>query len=64
MLEEVEAIDNIREIVKVKGIDVLFIGRATCPIDGLPGTEHASRSAGADGEGREGNTAGRESSPA
>jgi 4-hydroxy-2-oxoheptanedioate aldolase len=26
MLEEVEAIDNIREIVKVKGVDVLFIG--------------------------------------
>ena len=26
MLEEVEAIDNIAEIVKVKGIDVLFIG--------------------------------------
>jgi len=26
MLEEVEAIDNIGEIVKVKGIDVLFIG--------------------------------------
>ena len=26
MLEEVEAIDNIGEIVKVKGVDVLFIG--------------------------------------
>jgi len=26
MLEEVEAIDNIPEIVKVKGVDVLFIG--------------------------------------
>ena len=26
MLEEVEAIDNIDEIVKVKGVDVLFIG--------------------------------------
>ena len=26
MLEEVEALDNIREIVKVKGVDVLFIG--------------------------------------
>ena len=26
MLEEVEAIDNISEIVKVKGVDVLFIG--------------------------------------
>ena len=26
MLEEVEAIDNIAEIVKVKGVDVLFIG--------------------------------------
>ncbi len=26
MLEEVEAIENIGEIVKVKGMDVLFIG--------------------------------------
>ena len=26
MLEEVEAIDNLQEIVKVKGVDVLFIG--------------------------------------
>jgi len=49
MLEEVAAIDNIAEIVTVKGVDVLFIGRVTFPVDGLPGAANP-RGAGGHGE--------------
>ena len=42
MLEEVVAIDNIAEIVKVKGVDVLFIGSGDLSQSmGYPGDPHA-----------------------
>jgi 4-hydroxy-2-oxoheptanedioate aldolase len=41
MLEEVEAIDNIPEIVKVKGVDVLFIGSGDLSTSmGYPGQQN------------------------
>jgi 4-hydroxy-2-oxoheptanedioate aldolase len=40
MLEEVEAIDNISEIVTVKGVDVLFIGSGDLSTSmGYPGQQ-------------------------